>query len=146
MNVMTAHLTPAETALWIALNKVHRLCHAEINGALKSAGFPSIKWYDVLWGIELGGGSLRPFELEEQMIFEQSNLSHLIHRIAARGLIEIVKCDQDKRGKVLQITDEGRRVRARMWDIWGPLAHKRMADLADVPGIETVVQAMRKLS
>lgn len=92
------------------------------------------------------GGTLRPFELEDRMIFEQSNLSHLLHRIAAKGLINIVQCDQDKRGKTLQITDEGRRVRAEMWDVWGPLAHEHMKVLADIKETPMLVEEMLKFA
>lgn len=141
---MTDYLSPKETAIWVALNRVHRQCHAEINAALKKEGLPSIKWYDVLWGIERGGGSVRPYELEEQLIFEQSNLSHLIRRIASKGLIDIEQCDQDKRGKVLRITAEGRSVRALMWDIWGPLIHNQMSKLETMPEVVKLLEVWRQ--
>ena len=70
-----------ETNLWIAINKAQRVVFYQVNMELRQNNLPSLHWYDILWSIERRGRALRPFELEEELIFEQSNLSHLLRRI-----------------------------------------------------------------
>lgn len=126
--------TPLETDIWVAMNRMTRIIQTEISAALKDAGLPPLKWYDLLWSLERHGGRLRPFELARDVIFEQSNLSHLTRRLAAESLIEIVDLDSDRRGKVLQITAKGKDLRKRMWGIYGPLLHENMRKLAGSDG------------
>ncbi len=54
-------------------------------------------------------GRLRLFELGEVLGWEKSRLSHHIARMADRGLVKKEKCDSDRRGAFVVITDEGRR-------------------------------------
>jgi DNA-binding MarR family transcriptional regulator len=128
-----------ETEIWVAMNRHTRLVHARVNAALKAAGLPSLKWYDVLWTIERRGGQLRPSEVEEEVVFEQSSLSHLGRRMMAEGLLQVVPCEGDGRGKLLQVTEKGRAVRAQMWQIYGPLMHEMMAPLAEPGGLERFI-------
>ena len=118
--------TPRETEIWVAMNRTTRVIQAEISAALKAVGFPPLKWYDFLWSLERHGGRLRPFELAEDIIFEQSNLSHLSKRLVSENLIEMIDCEGDRRGKIFQITDKGIELRKRMWEIYGPLLHEKM--------------------
>ena len=126
--------TPLETDIWVAMNRTTRLIQSEISAALKDAGLPPLKWYDLLWSLERHGGRLRPFELARETIFEQSNLSHLSRRMVSEGLIEFVSYAGDRRGKMLQITDKGKELRKRMWEIYGPLLHEKMRALGGAEG------------
>ncbi len=135
--------TPLETDIWVAMNRTTRLIQTEISAALKDAGLPPLKWYDLLWSLERHGGRLRPFELAQDTIFEQSNLSHLSRRLAAEGLIEFVSFDSDRRGKVLQITDKGKDIRKRMWAIYGPLLHEMMRGFGSADGWHSFLDAAR---
>ncbi len=135
--------TPLETDIWVAMNRTTRLIQAEISAALKDAGLPPLKWYDLLWSLERQGGQLRPYELAQDTIFEQSNLSHLCRRLAAEGLIEFVSFDGDRRGKVLQITDKGKDIRNRMWAIYGPLLHKKMRAFGSADGWSAFLETAR---
>lgn len=133
---MTERPTRRETEIWVAMNRHTRLVHARINTELKSAGLPPLKWYDVMWSIERRGGELRPSEVEAEVVFEQSSLSHLNKRLVSEGLLEVVPCEGDGRGKLLRITQKGREVRASMWEIYGALMHEMMAPLAQSDGFE----------
>ena len=133
--------TDAETKIWVAMNRTTRFVQSEINRELKSAGLPSLTWYDVLWSIERRGGSLRPFELEEDVIFEQSNVSYLTKRLAEEGLIKVGGCPEDRRGKVLTITEAGRDLRVRMWKIYGPLLHSLLKEIGPAGCRETFIAA-----
>ncbi|CUK15426.1 MarR family protein [Ruegeria denitrificans] len=135
--------TPQETDIWVAMNRTTRLIQSEISTALKDADLPPLKWYDLLWSLERHGGRLRPYELTQDVIFEQSNLSHLTKRLATEGLIEIVGLDSDRRGKILQITEKGKDLRKRMWEIYGPLLHEKMLAFSNADGWKAFIETAR---
>ena len=126
-----AYPTGDETALWVSLNLAQRRIFRVMDAALKAEGLPPLRWYDVLWALERDkGGGQRAFEMERSLLFEQSNLSRLLRRMIGAGLVAESVCPQDRRGKVLRITAEGRRVRKRMWRIYGPLIKRHMRAVA----------------
>ncbi|MEM7446099.1 MAG: MarR family transcriptional regulator [Pseudomonadota bacterium] len=135
-----------EIALWVAMNRAHRSVFLAANVKLREANLPPLHWYDVLWSIERNGGSLRPLELEDLLIFEQSNLSHLLHRIEAKGLIERSEFAGDKRGRILTITEIGLTTRRKMWDIYGKILDDKLKPLCGITGRDALVCALSRLS
>jgi DNA-binding MarR family transcriptional regulator len=112
---------PAEAAVraWASLTRAQQRAQGEIESALKAAGLPPLAWYDVLLETERAGkDGLRPFELERAMLLAQYNLSRLIDRMAAAGLVERRPCDDDGRGHMVAVTDAGRALRRRMWPVY----------------------------
>ena len=49
-------------------------------------------------------------ELAEEMVFSPSRLSYQVKTLASQGLIERCTDENDKRGMMAQLTDEGRKV------------------------------------
>jgi len=133
--------TAFQTEIWVAINRATRRIQSDIGAALKEAGLPPLKWYDLLWSLERHDGQSRPFELAKDTIFEQSNLSHLSKRLEKEGLIEFVEFDSDRRGKVMKITTKGRNLRKHMWTIYGPMLHDRMRNLDKVDGWQAFIEA-----
>lgn len=139
--------TDEETDVYVALNRAQRSIYVAIDSALKARRLPPLRWYDVLWSVErAGAGGRRPFELENSTIFEQSNLSRALRRMTGEGLIEISVCPNDRRGKVLRITQAGRRVRRQMWKIYGPLIHQHMSGLSDEHDLQDIAAALNSLN
>ncbi|MFX8141405.1 helix-turn-helix domain-containing protein, partial [Acinetobacter baumannii] len=85
----------------------------------KAAGLPKLEWYDVLLELERGG-PLRPRDLQARLLFAQYNLSRLLDRMVAAGLVGREACPDDHRGALIAITDTGRKLRKRMWLTYGP--------------------------
>lgn len=114
MNSPTAKDDPAVHAWAVLLRtgqKVLRLIEAD----LKDQGFPPLHWYDVLLELDRAEGRrLRQFELEERMALAQYNLSRLIDRMEAQGLVERKGCPNDRRGNHVVPTAEGVALRRRM--------------------------------
>jgi DNA-binding MarR family transcriptional regulator len=54
-------------------------------------------------------GRLRLFELGRVLGWEKSRLSHHIARMADRGLVKKEKCDSDRRGAFVAVTEMGRK-------------------------------------
>ena len=115
MNEMS-HVVPSDPVVraFVRLVRAQRCVVSGIERAVKDAGFPPIEWYDVLWELERDGPS-RPRDIQGRLLFPQSNLSRLIDRLEAAGLVERASCKEDARGQVVRITEAGKALRKRMW-------------------------------
>ena len=120
-----------ETKLWVALNRVQQSLYRAMDGEMKEHGLPPLKWYDVLWELERSAeNGARAYVLENNSLFEQSNLSRLLARMIEQGLIEEFRCPSDGRGRVYKITSCGKALRKNMWEVYGPLIHAHMSSLS----------------
>ncbi|WP_082018069.1 MarR family winged helix-turn-helix transcriptional regulator [Leisingera sp. ANG-Vp] len=140
-------MTPSrrETKIWVLLNRAYRQTHREMETELREAGLPSLRWYDVLWGIEMTGeGGVRAFELTKNLLFEQSNLSRILAQMAKQGLIRETVCSLDRRGKVLHITPDGAALRLKMWEIYGPAITRNMEALAGAEGLPEFLEILQE--
>ncbi|MBQ4825154.1 MULTISPECIES: MarR family winged helix-turn-helix transcriptional regulator [unclassified Leisingera] len=140
-------MTPSkrETEIWILLNRACRQTHRDIETELREAGLPGMRWYDVLWGIELAGdGGVRAFELTRNLLFEQSNLSRILAQMAKQGLVREAVYEHDRRGKVLHLTAAGAALRLRMWGIYGPAIKRSMAALAEAEDVQSFLTILQE--
>lgn len=127
--------TTEETDLWIALNRAHRRIHLDMEARLHANGLPPLRWYDILWSIEKAGqDGVKAFELKNSLLFDQSNLSRILAKMEQQVLIEQKAWQQDRRAKILTITEAGRQLRYKMWGVYGNAIHMHMRDLLDDPG------------
>ena len=55
-------------------------------------------------------GTLRIFELGQELGWEKSRISHQVSRMVARGLLEKFVCSSDRRGQFVRVTPRGRAV------------------------------------
>ena len=109
------------TAIWVLLNRAHKQVTQRFETDLRRAGFPPAGWYDILWGLERSPDGLRQFELEKQGLFDQPNLSRTLKRMSEDGLVQQIKAPSDRRGRILTITEAGKSMRLRMWEVYGGL-------------------------
>lgn len=138
--------THEETRLWIAINLAHRKIHREMERALALAGLPPLKWYDVLWAVEVAGHEgVRASALKDWLLFEQSNLSRVLAKLVGDGLIRETVCGQDRRAKTLTITDKGADLRLKMWEIYGQQIHQHMKWLSDDQSTTELLDAFQLL-
>jgi DNA-binding MarR family transcriptional regulator len=115
----------AVTDAWVRLIRAQKAVVGQIEAELKAAGFPSLSWYDVLLHLKrLPDGRCSPREIEETMLFEQYNLSRLLDRMEAEGLVRRVPFPGDKRRQLVEITTEGRALQKRMWSVYGPAINR----------------------
>ena len=112
---------PSDQAItaWARLVRVSQDLIAAVEADLKTAGFPPLSWYDALLELKRAGPEgLRPFQLQAEMLLAQYNLSRLIDRLVAAGYVARLPSPDDRRGRVLTITPEGRRLLRRMWPVY----------------------------
>lgn len=112
---------PSDPAVraWVRLERAHRAALGTVEARLAAAGLPALAWYDVLLELERAGKpGLRSFQLQAAMLFQQYNLSRLVDRMAAAGLVAKTPSAEDGRGLVLTLTTAGRALRRRMWPVY----------------------------
>ncbi|MFD2057297.1 MarR family winged helix-turn-helix transcriptional regulator [Mesorhizobium calcicola] len=119
---MTEKAMPSPEAIkaWARLMRVSRQLVETAEEALKVSGLPPLAWYDVLHELaEAGESGLRPFQLIERTLFAQYNISRLLARLEADGLVEKLPVADDGRGQTIRITVKGREMRRQMWAVYG---------------------------
>ncbi|TGQ42729.1 MULTISPECIES: MarR family winged helix-turn-helix transcriptional regulator [unclassified Mesorhizobium] len=139
---MTEKATPSPEAIkaWARLMRVSRQLVESAEDALKDGGLPPLAWYDVLHELaETGEGGLRPFQLTERTLFAQYNISRLLARLEADGLVEKLRVADDGRGQTIRITGKGRETRRRMWAVYGP-------SIAELVGVRLSASELETLS
>lgn len=123
---------------WARLAKAQRQALLAIDQALGAAKLPPLDWYDVLLELERAGGSLRPLELEREMLLAQYNLSRLIDRMEKAGYVERRAIKDDRRGQAIVITSAGKSLRRRMWSVYGPAIQAAIGEHLSPKQVETL--------
>lgn len=114
--------------VWVRLLRAHDKVVGKVEAAVKAKGLPPISWYDVLLELSREGGrKLRPVELEKELLVAQYNLSRLLDRMEAAGLIERIACPGDGRGQMIQLTPEGRAMQKRVWPAYRDAVEETLA-------------------
>lgn len=89
---------------------------------LRRAGLPPLEWYDILAALERRG-PMRPRDVQALVAIEQYNLSRLLARMQAAGLVAVAPCPDDARGQLVALTSTGKAQRAAMWPAYAAAIH-----------------------
>ena len=137
--------TKSTTAIWGLLNVAHKRVAQTFETELRHAGLPPANWYDVLWGLEMHPEGLRQNQLEQMSLFDQANLSRTIKRMVQDGLVSQVPAPEDRRGRILTITDAGRALRLTMWKVYGGLILSQIEERVPEDKVEGLIEGLRAL-
>jgi DNA-binding MarR family transcriptional regulator len=135
---MKGYPNEAVQRAWVRLIRAKQKALASIEQALSKAKLPPLAWYDALLELERAGGSLRPFELEREMLLAQYNLSRLIDRLEKAGYVERRACAEDRRGHIIAITRAGKAIRRPTWSVYGPAIQAVVGDRLSPTQIDTL--------
>jgi DNA-binding MarR family transcriptional regulator len=103
-------LEEAEEQDWRALRFMVMHLDAVMARQLARDSDLSLPDYEVLVALtDQPDGRMRLFELACQLGWEKSRLSHHISRMHGRGLLDKERCDSDRRGAFVVVTEAGRR-------------------------------------
>ncbi|PKA68193.1 DNA-binding MarR family transcriptional regulator [Pseudomonas baetica] len=112
-------MSSSDPDTWFRFVRAHRCLIREIERRLAAAGLPAYAWYDALWGLESGPeGTRRMSELADVMAIERYNLTRLVDRLEAEGLVTRSRASDDGRGAHAAITESGKVLRKKMWKIY----------------------------
>ncbi|MFI7482552.1 MarR family winged helix-turn-helix transcriptional regulator [Kocuria sp. M1R5S2] len=102
-------LTAEEQRVWRSFLALSRGMQTAIDRQLARDSALSGSEYEVLVLLsESPTGVVRSRDLLGELGWERSRLSHLLSRMARRGLLERLPCDSDARGLDVRVTPEGR--------------------------------------
>ncbi|MEZ5238381.1 MAG: MarR family transcriptional regulator [Microthrixaceae bacterium] len=105
----TRWLDDVESRAWRGFQEMQMRLTAEIGRRLSAASGLSAQDYAVLVMLtDRGDGRARLYQLSESLGWEKSRLSHHINRMEKRGLVRKERCDEDRRGAFVAVTDQGR--------------------------------------
>lgn len=117
--VMNMKISEDAVDAWISLVRANDRAMTEIETKLAKNDLPPLAWYDALFEIEKAGAEgVRPYALHDRLLMPQYGTSRLLNRIVKAGLIRRAASVTDRRGYVVQITDEGRAMRQKMWPVY----------------------------
>lgn len=129
---------------WVALGRVSQAIQCHVETALKEAGFPELSWYTVLWELERAGKPTRPKDLAIPLFILPYQLSRLVDRMAAEGLVKRIECKEDKRGHMLEPTAKGFALRKAMWAVYAPAMDEAMKRIDDKEALK-LAELLNKL-
>ena len=108
---------------WGHLLGAQALALRAVEGRLTAAGQPPLAWYDVLLELERAGGELRVGDLGARLVIEPHNVTRLVDRLEAKGLLKRRRATDDQRGVRAVLTAKGATVRREMWTHYRKAVH-----------------------
>ncbi|MHB8682139.1 MAG: MarR family winged helix-turn-helix transcriptional regulator [Acidimicrobiales bacterium] len=102
-------LDDEEMRAWRALLSAHRRLLQRLDAELQATQDLSVSDYGVLVELsEAEGGALRMSDLAERMLLSPSGLTRRLDNLVEAGLVERVRCREDRRGSFAVLTPAGR--------------------------------------
>lgn len=144
-----AFTSPSETVIlaWARLARAHTAALTTVEQALKSAGLPPLAWYDVLLELRRAGAAgLRPSEIEQRLLLAQHNVSRLVDRLEAAGLVRRAPCPEDGRGQIVVIKEAGKAMQRRMWPVYAAAIERGVGARLTAGEARTLADLLGKLA
>ncbi len=130
---------------WSLLLGAQALALRAIETRLAAAGQPPLAWYDVLLELERAGGELRVGELGERLVIEPHNVTRLVDRLEAKGLLKRRRDAQDHRGVCALLTRKGAALRAEMWTHYRAAIRATLEPALSVEDAEALAAPLKKI-
>ncbi|MBV1700383.1 MAG: MarR family winged helix-turn-helix transcriptional regulator [Hyphomicrobiales bacterium] len=131
---------------WTRLVRVHRAIAGETESRLKGAHLPPLLWHDVLLEIEHAQDQqLRPRDIEARLQIAQYNLSRMIEKMIAAGLVHRIACEEDGRGYWIKLDAAGAKLRAAMWAVHAQVLADKMEPFLDGDSARKMAKQLGKL-
>jgi DNA-binding MarR family transcriptional regulator len=133
----------AELRLWLRLLTCTTLIEGEVRRRLREHFGVTLPRFDLMAQLDKTPGGMTLGELSGRMMVSNGNVTGLVERLAAQGLLDRRPSPNDRRAQLVSLTAEGRRVfraMARTHENW---IADMFADLA--PGdVETLMRLLAK--
>lgn len=139
-------LSDRAKAAWSKSFVAHLMMVKAIDKAMAEAGVISLDVYDVLLNLELAPhGRLRMCELADAVLLSRSGLTRLIDRLVAKGLIERIGCQNDRRSTFASLTEAGLRERERAWPVFRDRIEELFEAQLDESELQTITGAYMRI-
>jgi DNA-binding MarR family transcriptional regulator len=108
VSVDTRWLSPEQLATWVRLAAVLELLPATLDSQLRrDAGLTHFDYSVLAMLSEAPEHTLRMTALAERTTATLARLSHVVHRLEGRGLLERFPCPEDRRATNARLTEAG---------------------------------------
>jgi MarR family transcriptional regulator for hemolysin len=111
-------------SLTTALTHASRVYRAAVDKVAADYGLSQATGLPVLVISRFGDTGVRPGVLAETLSLEASSLVRVVDHLTGNGLVERHDDPQDRRAKILRLTDEGRKTAVRMDQALVPFRRK----------------------
>lgn len=139
---------PNEIAIkaWARLIRAQQVLLERVERRLKAAGLPPLSWYDVLLELNRAEqGGLRQYEIGAKVLLSKHNLSRLLDRLEAEGLVKRHACPEDRRGAYVAITRTGKAQLKKMWPVYRDAVAEHFARHLSAGEIHALAESMQRL-
>ena len=103
-----ADLSSEEFAVWAGFLQSHAALARELDADLRGAhGLPLTEFEILLWLANRPCERMRMAELADTVLLSPSGLSRAVERLEARGLVQRIPCNEDRRGSYAALTESG---------------------------------------
>ena len=138
--------SPDVVTAWARLLRAHARSFGHVETALKCAGLPPLSWYDVLLELERAKKPLRLHALQAELLLAQYNLSRLVDRLEAEGLVRRVPDQADGRGQLVKLSAKGAQLRRRMWPVYARSIQDAVGERLDAGEARILAHLLAKLA
>jgi DNA-binding MarR family transcriptional regulator len=129
-----------ELRVWLRLLTCCNLIEARIRQKLGQAFETTLPRFDILAQLDRAGAAISMSELSRRMMVTNGNITGLVERLVAEGLVDRTAAAKDRRVQMVTLTAEGRVAFGRMaaehraWlsTMMAGLDRKEMADLLSI--------------
>lgn len=143
---MGKSLESSKGSTWALFLTAHAVLVEKIEERFSLAGMPPFGWYDVLWGLERAEGQrLRMHELAEKTVISRSNLTRLVDRLEAAGLVTREPAPEDRRGAFAVLTAQGKLMRRKMWPVYSAAIKEFFEDHVSEQDAAEFGEALRRI-
>ena len=132
---------------WIQLHRTYKHLLDSVENSLKQEGLPPLSWYDVL--LELNrekSTGLRQYEIGNKILLNKYNLSRLIDRLEKNRLLVRYECDEDGRGNVVKITEQGQKLLKKIWPVYSQSIQENFSRKLVPADINELLKLLKKVS
>jgi DNA-binding MarR family transcriptional regulator len=143
---MISHLDSSRHTAWRLFLTTHAVLIGAIEQELARADLPPLAWYDVLFALsETTAQKLRMHELATAMLLDRSNLTRLVDRMEAAGLVCRKTCPTDRRGAYAAITEAGLAKQQEMSPVYQQAIAKYFASHLSDTEVEVLLKALERM-
>jgi len=121
----------AQLRLWLRLLTCSTLIESEIRRRLRKEFATTLPRFDLMAQLERAHDGMTLNELSKRMMVTNGNVTGLVERLVAEGLVDRRPAPNDRRAQVVRLTPKGREIFAGMADAHGDWLAGLFADLGD---------------
>jgi DNA-binding MarR family transcriptional regulator len=98
----------ARLRLWLRLLRVTRMIEGELRERLKARFGTTLPRFDVMAALSRAPGGMMMSEVSRFLLVSNGNVTGIVERLVADGLVERTAREGDRRASVVQLTARGR--------------------------------------